>query len=255
MTAPPPIPLPGAVVILTGASSGLGAQLAGALSDAGARLILAARRLDRLEQLAGQLDNDALTVACDVSHAEDRQRLVQTAIDRHGRIDGLVNNAGITTVVPALRDDLDDFRAVVDVNLIAPFALSVLVAQHMRQTGGGAIVNIASIAGLRALFRIPEASYTASKAGLINLTRELAAQWGRYGIRVNAVAPGQFASEMTQELFTNGELPEWARERIPLGRAGQAGELDGAVLFLLHGSSSYITGQTLVVDGGLTAAQ
>jgi NAD(P)-dependent dehydrogenase (short-subunit alcohol dehydrogenase family) len=255
MTAPPPIPLPGSVVILTGASSGLGAQLATALSEAGARLILAARRLDRLEQLAAQLGSDVLPVACDVSRAEDRQRLVDAAIDRYGRIDGLVNNAGITTVVPALREQLDDFRSVVDVNLIAPFALSVLVAQHMRRSGGGRIINVASIAGLRALFRIPEASYTASKAGLINLTRELASQWGRYGIRVNAVAPGQFASEMTQELFTNGDLPEWVRERIPLGRAGRAGELDGAVLFLLHPSSSYITGQTLVVDGGLTAAQ
>jgi NAD(P)-dependent dehydrogenase (short-subunit alcohol dehydrogenase family) len=255
MTAPPPIRLPGSVVILTGASSGLGAQLAGALSDAGARLTLAARRLDRLEHLAAQLGADVLTVPCDVSRAEDRERVVQATIERYGRIDGLVNNAGITNVAPALREQLDEFRSVADVNLIAPFALSVLAARQMRQSGGGRIVNVASIAGLRALFRIPQASYTASKAGLINLTRELAVQWGRYDIRVNAVAPGQFASEMTQELFADGQLPDWVQERIPLGRAGRAGELDGAVLFLLHDASSYITGQTLVVDGGLTAAQ
>jgi NAD(P)-dependent dehydrogenase (short-subunit alcohol dehydrogenase family) len=255
MTALPPILIPGLAVILTGASSGLGVQLAVALNDAGARLTLAARRLDRLEQLAAQLGTDVLTVACDVSRAEDRERVIEATIDRYGRIDGLVNNAGITNVAPALREELDDFRSVVEVNLIAPFALSVLAAQHMRHSGGGRIVNVASIAGLRALSQIPQASYTASKAGLINLTRELALQWGRYDIRVNSVAPGQFASEMTEGLFAEGELPEWIRERIPLGRAGRNGELDGAVLFLLHDASSYITGQTLVVDGGLTAAQ
>jgi NAD(P)-dependent dehydrogenase (short-subunit alcohol dehydrogenase family) len=251
-----PLRLDGAVVILTGASSGLGVQLARALDSAGAQVVLAARRTERLSELAERLRSEPLTVRCDVTAEADRARLVESTLDRFGRVDGLINNAGITTVAPALREGVEAFRNVLDVNLVAPFALSLLVANHMRDVGGGAIVNVASIAGLRALHRIPEAGYTASKAGLINLTRELAAQWGRYEIRVNAVAPGQFQSEMTEGLFdTQGVLPDWVRERIPLGRAGRSRELDGAVLFLLHPCSSYVTGQTLAVDGGATSVQ
>lgn len=256
---PPPAPagprLDGHVVILTGASSGLGDQLARALHAAGARLVLAARRAERLEALAGELGGEHLVVPCDVADAEARTALVAAAVERFGRIDGLVNNAGVTNITPALKEDLDDFRRVLEVNLIAPFDLARQVAGQMRATGGGAIVNVASIVALRHLLFVPQASYAASKAGLAGITRELAAQWTRYGIRVNAVAPGAFGSEMTGDEFEEqGRLGQLIKLRVPMARPGRPGELDGVVLMLLHPASSYVTGQVIPVDGGFTAA-
>jgi NAD(P)-dependent dehydrogenase (short-subunit alcohol dehydrogenase family) len=243
--------LAGNVVVVTGASSGLGAQLAGALAEAGAVPVLAARRADRLEALAEQIPG-ADTVTCDVTDEADRERLVATVVERHGRLDGLVNNAGMGATAPALRTDTETFARVVDLNLVAPYALSRLAAQQMRNGGGGAIVNVASVMGLRSIGEIPDAAYVASKAGIIGLTRELASQWGRYGIRVNAVAPGFFASEMTTELGDDPEkFPDFLLNRTPLGRGGRAGELDEAVLFLLGEGSSFITGHVLSVDGGM----
>src|SRR3954447_22575106 len=181
-----------AVVIVTGASSGLGRQLAGALAAAGAIPVLAARRADRLAHLRDELPG-ADAVPCDVTDAGDRERLVATVLERHGRLDGLVNNAGAGATGPALRTSADAFARVLDLNLTAPFALACLAANAMRGGGGGgggSIVNVASVMGLRSIGEIPDAAYVASKAGIIGLTRELASQWGRYGIRVNAVAPG-----------------------------------------------------------------
>ena len=242
------------MVIVTGASSGLGEQLARALAGAGAVPVLAARRAERLAALREDIPG-ADVVTCDVTDDADRRRLVETVIERHGRIDGLVNNAGAGATAPALRTPTEQFARVVDLNLTAPFGLSCLVAEHMKQTngdGGRAIVNIASVMGLRSIGEIPDAAYVASKAGVIGLTRELASQWGRYGIRVNAVAPGFFASEMTAELGEDPErFPDFLLERTPLGRGGRAGELDGAVLYLLGGGSSFVTGHVLSVDGGM----
>ena len=170
----------------------------------------------------------------------------------HGRIDGLVNNAGIGAAGPALRTSVEAFAQVLDVNLIAPYALSFLVAGQMRGGGARSIVNVASVMGLRSIAQIADAAYVASKAGLIGLTRELASQWGRYGIRVNAVAPGFFASEMTAELGDDADsFPAWLTEQIPLGRGGHAGELDQSILYLLGPGSSFVTGQVLSVDGGM----
>jgi NAD(P)-dependent dehydrogenase (short-subunit alcohol dehydrogenase family) len=197
----------GRVVIVTGASSGLGEQLARALAGEGAVPVLAARRADRLAALREEIPG-ADTVTCDVTVEADRRRLVETAIARHGRIDGLVNNAGAGATAPALRTPTEQFARVIDLNLTAPYGLSCLVAERMKQRngdGGRAIVNVASVMGLRSIGEIPDAAYVASKAGIIGLTRELASQWGRYGIRVNAVAPGFFASEMTAGL---GDDPE-----------------------------------------------
>src|SRR5690349_8998801 len=243
--------LQGRVVIVTGASSGLGEQLARALAAHGAVPVLAARRADRLAALLEQIPgSDA--VACDVTEAADRRRLVDTVIERHGRIDGLINNAGAGATAPALRTPTETFARVVDLNLIAPFALSCLAAERMRDGGGQSIINIASVMGLRSIGQIPDAAYVASKAGIIGLTRELASQWGRYGIRVNAIAPGFFASEMTAELGDDPEqFPDFLLERTPLGRGGHAGELDAAVLYLLGPGSSFVTGHVLSVDGGL----
>ena len=243
--------LEGRVVVVTGASSGLGEQMARALASAGAVPVLAARRADRLAALREQLPG-ADAVTCDVTDAADRERLLQHVIDRHGRLDGLINNAGAGATAPALKMTTEAFARTLDLNLTAPFALSCLAAACMRDNGGGAIVNVASVMGLRSIGEIPDAAYVASKAGMIGLTRELASQWGRYDIRVNALAPGFFASEMTAELGDDPEdFPDFLLERTPLGRGGRTGELDAAVLFLLGAGGSFVTGHVLSVDGGL----
>jgi len=253
--------LDGQVVIITGASSGLGAQLASAIGDAGGIPVLAARRADRLAALTAEIPG-ADAVTCDVTDEADRERLIDGVIERHGRLDGLINNAGAGASAPALRTSAETFARVLDLNLVAPYALSCLAAQRMREDAGGtpngggrSIVNIASVMGLRSIGPIPDAAYVASTAGIIGLTRELASQWGRYGIRVNAVAPGFFATEMNSGLGDDPErFPDFLLSRTPLGRGGHAGELDDAVLFLLGPGSSFVTGTVLSVDGGMAIA-
>jgi NAD(P)-dependent dehydrogenase (short-subunit alcohol dehydrogenase family) len=224
------------------------------LSAAGAKVVLVARRRDRLEELSGELD-DALPVAQDLAKVDEVGAAVDQALEHYGRVDVLVNNAGMVDVHPAEEEPLEEFRKVIDVNLVAPFALSQHAARAMLNGGGGgAIVNVASVLGLVGVGQIPQAGYAASKGGIVNLTRELSAQWSRKGVRVNAIAPGWFESEMTADMFSEeGKGHEWVARRAPMKRHGREGELDGALLFLASDASSYVTGHVLAVDGGWTS--
>ena len=222
------------------------------LAGAGASVVVAARRADRLEALAGELKG-AIAVPCDLADPAGREQLVGTALDRHGKIDVLVNNAGVGTPEPAESETVERFREVLEVNVTAAFALTQAVARSMLERGSGSVVNVSSILGLVGSGQIPFPSYAASKGAVVALTRELAAQWSRRGVRVNAIAPGWFESEMTAEMFADERSMAWVARKAPMGRAGEPHELDGALLFLASDASSYVTGQILAVDGGWTA--
>ena len=245
--------LDGQVALVTGASSGLGERFARVLDAAGARVAIAARREDRLRALATEL-TDAIVVPCDLTDPDQRNDLVPQVVERAGRLDVLVNNAGGSDPMRALDEPVDHFRDTIELNLIAPFAIAQAAAAAMAEHSiAGRIVNVASIYALAGIGRVPEAGYSASKGGLVSLTRELAAQWSRRDIRVNALAPGWFESEMTTAMFTDERLAAWIEEKTPLRRAGEPHELDGALLFLASAASSYVTGIVLPVDGGWTA--
>jgi NAD(P)-dependent dehydrogenase (short-subunit alcohol dehydrogenase family) len=244
--------LRGRTAVVTGASAGLGRRFAGVLAAAGAQVFAAARRVDRLESLAAE-HAGVHPVRCDVAEQADREALVAAAVARTGRLDILVNNAGIGAHGPAGAESPAAFRQTLEVNLVAPFHLACLAAAAGTPQTGASIVNVASILGIVSGAPLSGAGYAASKAGLIGLTRELAGQWGHRGVRVNALAPGWFRSEMTRELFADPRSAGWVDRNTQLRRAGEVSELDGALLFLASSASSYTTGQVLVVDGGWTA--
>jgi NAD(P)-dependent dehydrogenase (short-subunit alcohol dehydrogenase family) len=243
--------LEGRAAIVTGASSGFGVAVAQAFAEAGADVALGARRGERLDEtrrLVEAVGRRAVVVPTDVTVPAACQNLVDTAARELGRIDILVNNAGVGGAVPALRETPEQFEALLAVNLNGCYWMAQAAARAMLD--GGAIVNVSSIAAIRSV-GLPQAAYTASKAGLIGLTRDLAQQWtGRRGIRLNAVLPGFFETEMTSDWFA--EKFEEQLPRIPAGRGGDPRELAAAVLFLASDAASYITGQTLIVDGGRT---
>ncbi|MFC9927165.1 SDR family NAD(P)-dependent oxidoreductase [Streptomyces sp. NPDC127190] len=244
--------LDGRVAVVTGASSGLGAHIARVLTAAGARVALAARREAPLKELAERLPG-ALAVPCDVTLAADRERLVRTVTEELGPVDVLVNNAGLSETVPAEQQSVETFQNILAVNLTAVFALSQAFGTGMLERGRGSIVNIASVYGLVASGSLPQAAYTASKGGVVNLTRELAAEWGARGVRVNALCPGWFWSEMTESMLGTEKGRAWVERRTPMRRPGRLDELNGALLFLTSNASSYITGTALPVDGGYVA--
>jgi len=246
--------LPGRTAVVTGASSGLGDRFARVLHDAGATVVVTARRGDRLQQLARELGDRVVPVVADLTVVADRERVIATAIDATGRVDVLVNNAGIGDPAAAATETLERFEQMLDVNVTAPFHLSQLAVRHMFDQGGGSIVNIASILGVVASTPIKEASYCASKGAVVNLTRQLGTEWARNGVRVNAIAPGWFPSEMTQrDMFDDDAGRGFIERNTPMGRAGELAELDGALLYLAGDASTYVTGQVLAVDGGWLA--
>jgi NAD(P)-dependent dehydrogenase (short-subunit alcohol dehydrogenase family) len=247
--------LEGRVAVVTGASSGLGDRFAQVLHGAGASVLATARRSELLDSLAASVDDPArfATVVADVSVDDDCNRIIDTAVERYGGVDILVNNAGTSAPMAAEVEPPDVFRQLIDVNLNGLFVLSQLAGRYMIASGGGAIVNVASMLGLVASAPIKQASYCASKGAIINLTRELATQWARKGVRVNALAPGWFPSEMTAEMFADESSMTYVQRNCPMARTGELHELDGALLFLCSDASSYCTGHVLTVDGGWTA--
>ncbi|MGW4808103.1 SDR family NAD(P)-dependent oxidoreductase [Kitasatospora sp. NPDC004272] len=241
--------LDGRVAVVTGASSGIGAHFARVLSAAGARVVLTARREEPLRLLSEELPG-SLPVVCDVTRADQREQLVRTVAEQLGPIDVLVNNAGLSEVVPAERQSPESFDAIVSVNLSAVFALSSVIGAGMLERGRGSIVNVASVYGMVGSGSLPQAAYAASKGGVVNLTRDLAAQWAHRGVRVNSLCPGWFWSEMTADMLENDKGRSWVERRTPMRRAGELYELDGALLFLAGDASSYVTGSAIPVDGG-----
>ncbi|EFC86232.1 short-chain dehydrogenase/reductase SDR [Parafrankia sp. EUN1f] len=244
--------LDGRVAIVTGASSGLGVAVARALAAFGARVAVVARRLDKLTELAKEIDG--LPVACDLSDLTAVRTVVPAVVEGLGAPEILVNGAGsMFTYERAESEPVEASRRTIDLNLLAPFLLAQDVFPHMVAAGRGTIINISSISGKVGIPGIPQASYAASKAGLSGLTSELAVQWARHSIRVNTVAPGFFRSEITGPLYSSEKSIEYLRRNTPLPKEGTAEDIVGAVLWLAGDAGSYVTGQTIVVDGGWTA--
>lgn len=248
--------LTGRVAVVTGGSSGLGVQFAHTLAAAGADIVLAARRTEQLRAVAVQIEatgRRCATIRTDVSNPEECTALVEQAVSEFDDVHVLINNAGTSRTQPAQHERPEDFASVLDVNLSGAYYMSQAFARHCIAAGhGGSIVNISSVLGISGT-TTPQAGYSASKAGLLGLTRDLAVQWsGRKGIRVNALAPGYFASELTQPLLEDPKQAAALTGRTALGRLGESEELSGALLLLASDAGSYITGITLAVDGGWT---
>jgi len=243
--------LDGRVALVTGASSGLGARFATVLRRAGADVVLTARRRERLDAVAATLGEQAVVAAGDLRDAAVRAALVERVYEQHGRLDVLVNNAGVCDGGAVEEQTLAELVEVIELNLIATLDLCRLAAPLLFSRPGAAVINVASIYGLVGS-RAPMAAYNASKGALVNLTRNLAAQWGPRGIRVNALAPGFFPTELTGQL-SNPVQRRQIEQRTLLGRVPTLTEIEGPLLFLASDAASYVTGHVLTVDGGWTA--
>jgi len=246
--------LSGRSAIITGGSRGLGKEMAEALAEAGASLMLCARRAEWLDETGNEFRErgfEAESMLCDTSAADQVQAVVDRTVEKFGKVDILVNNAGISWGAMPEQMPLEKWQKVLDVNLTGCFLFAQAAGREMLKQESGSIINITSVSGITSSANGPYyAGYVASKAGLIGLTRELAASWGRKGIRVNAIAPGFFRSRLADPVIDIYESS--IRETNPIPRIGEEGELKGAAVFLASDASSYITGQTLVVDGGMT---
>ncbi|MDH3225700.1 MAG: glucose 1-dehydrogenase [Thermoleophilia bacterium] len=246
----------GQAVIITGASSGLGQIMARGYAAAGCHLVIAARRTSALEELASEIQEDGTRVVvrtADVRDPGHADALVDLALAEFDRLDGAVLNAGIATVAPAQDESLEDFAAVMEVNVTAQMRLAQAAARAMIPRGGGWIIALSSILGNRAGTGGGVSGYTASKGAIEQLTRELARQWAPHGIRVNALSPGFFPTEMNAPLVASPERLAAMLARIPLGRMGEQQDLIGAAVFLASPAARYVTGHSLAVDGGMSA--
>ncbi|MFO7836821.1 MAG: glucose 1-dehydrogenase [Candidatus Thorarchaeota archaeon] len=242
--------------IVTGASSGLGVDFTEALAQAGANVVIAARRYERLVENAEQImeDNDVriVPVEADVTKEDQVINMVDTAVEEFGSLEIMVNNAGISAMVPSVDMALEEWKKVIDVNLTGVFLTARTAARKMIEQEYGKMINIASIYGAVG-DRFHAAPYYASKAAVINLTRAFAIEWAPHSINVNAIAPGFFPSEMTEDILDDEQARQLIKSRTALGRVGDPFDLQGALIYLASPASDYMTGETLFIDGGWTA--
>ena len=250
--------LKGQTAIVTGCSTGLGVQMAKALANQGANIVAVARRVEKIEAVAAEIKNEfgvqTLAVRCDITDTQAVDDMVKKVMDTFGRIDILVNNAGTGAVAPA--EDITDeqFNNEINIDLFGTFRVARAVAKAaMIPAKYGRVINIASMYGLVGNKIAGSAPYHAAKGGVVNLTRALAAEWGKYNITVNAICPGYFYSPLTKETLDSDFFQQNAQTMIPLSRYGNEGELDSAAIFLAAPSSAYVTGVALPVDGGYTS--
>jgi gluconate 5-dehydrogenase len=244
------------VAIVTGGSVGLGAQMATALVEAGADVVIAARKVARCVELASKLEKlgtRALPVACDVSKAEDCQNLVDVTVKEFGRLDILINNAGISWVMPAIDFQMDKWQKVMNLNVNGTFQLSQMAARVMKEQGGGKIINMCSIGAFGGDLpeNVDSIVYTTSKGAVLTMTKDLAVKWARYGITVNAMCPGWFPTSLNDKHLE--QMAPKLIPRIPLGRYGGSEDLKGLTVFLASAASDYMTGECIIIDGGQSA--
>lgn len=248
--------LKGRVAVVTGASTGLGVQMAKAFASQGANLVLLARRMNLLEQNAEEISKEfgveVLPFACDITDTEKVKAAVAATMEKFGRVDILVNNAGTGAVAPAEEITDEQFKHEMNIDLFGTFICSREYGKEMIKAGFGRIINIASMYGLVGNKIVGSSPYHAAKGGVVNMTRALAAEWGKYGITVNSICPGYFYTDLTTETLDSEYFQAIAKQNIPLERYGRSGELDTCALFLASPASTYITGQNIAVDGGYT---
>lgn len=248
--------LSGRVAVVTGASAGLGLQMAKALASQGANLVLLARRMNLLEENAKSITEEfgveVLPFACDITKTENVKEAVKATMDKFGRVDVLINNAGTGAVGPAEEITDEQFQHELNIDLYGSFVCAREFAKEMIKANYGRIINIASMYGLVGNLIVGSAPYHAAKGGVVNLTRALAAEWGKYGITVNSICPGYFYTDLTTATLDSDYFQAIAKNNIPLGRYGKNGELDTCAIFLASPASTYVNGQNIAVDGGYT---
>lgn len=248
--------LTGHVAVVTGASTGLGLQMAKAFASQGANLVLLARRMNLLEENAKAINEEygveVLPFTCDITKTEMVVDAVKSTMEKFGRVDILVNNAGTGAVAPAEEITDDQFRHEMNIDLFGTFVCAREFGKEMIKAGYGRIINIASMYGLVGNMIVGSSPYHAAKGGVVNLTRALAAEWGKYGITVNSICPGYFYTDLTTETLDSEFFQAIAKRNIPAERYGKSGELDTCALFLASPASTYVTGQNIAVDGGYT---
>lgn len=248
--------LRGQVAVVTGASTGLGLQMAKAFASQGANLVLLARRMNLLEENAKEITAEygveVLPVPCDITDTEKVRAAVIATMEKFGRVDILVNNAGTGAVAPAEEITDEQFKHEMNIDLFGTFICAREFGKEMIKAKYGRIINIASMYGLVGNMIVGSSPYHAAKGGVVNMTRALAAEWGKYGITVNSICPGYFYTDLTTETLDSEFFQAIAKRSIPLERYGKSGELDSCALFLASPASTYVTGQNIAVDGGYT---